>query len=77
MAFALPPNSKSTNAIETSGFLVQGSKKTIKIMVSATLVEGQRKQHNKTNGFCIAPQQQVLKRYTKPLFFWCKAPNTQ
>ena len=38
-------------------------------MVSATLVGGQRKKHNKTIGFCIAPQQQVLKRYKNQWFF--------
>ena len=38
-------------------------------MVWATLVGGQRKKHNKTSGFCIAPQQQVLKRYKNQWFY--------
>ena len=48
---------------------MQGPKNTVKLMVSATLVGGQRKKHSKTSGFCIAPQQQVLKRYKNQWFF--------
>ena len=59
----------ASSLIKTNAFLMQGSKNTVKLMVSATLVGGQRKKHNKTNGFCIAPQQQVLKRYKNQWFF--------
>ena len=48
---------------------MQGSKNTVKLVVSATLVGGQRKKHNKSSRFGIAPQQQVLKRYKNQWFF--------
>ena len=54
---------------------MQGSKNTVKLMVSATLVGGQRKKHNKTSGFCIAPQQQVLKRSKNQWLFDARLPK--
>ena len=59
----IAPRPKLVKRYKNNGFLIPGSKNTIKLVVSATLVGGQRKKHYKTNGFCIAPQQQVLKRY--------------
>ena len=68
-AFFASPDHSCSNAIKTNGFLIQCSKNTVKLMVWATLVGGQRKKHNKTTRFGIAPQQQVLKRYKNQWFF--------
>ena len=48
---------------------MQGSKNTVKLMVSAALVGGQCKKRKTTTGFCIARQQQMLKHYKNQWFF--------
>ena len=48
---------------------MQGPKNTVKLMVSATLVGGQREKHSKTNGCCVAPRPKLFKRYKNQWYF--------
>ena len=43
-----------------SDFLTQGPQKSVKLMVSATLVGGQREKQIKTDCLCVAPQPMLL-----------------